>query len=1089
MRRHFLSIFLIMLALTTTTADAQDKLSSTFMNPGKPFRPRVWWHWLDANITTDGIRKDLLWMKSAGIAGVHNFDANRGTPQIVPHKLIYMTPEWQKAFGYAVSLADSLDMEFTIASSPGWSETGGPWVKQADGMKRLVWRDAYVKGGRKLLVKLPKPYSCYGIFQDLGSDNPKVQNYYEDIATLAVRVSGNETYLLDRQPVVTASSAAPSVEALTDGSLTHPTLLQPDSKGRRWIQYAFKDPVTVSSITIADQRMRGKRDTNLPPADKVLEVSDDGTSYRQVMSLPNGGAPQATYSFAPQQARFFRITYNLPQGNKNNVSISEFRLSSVPSVNHFEEKVGFAVTADDNCYPTPEGFNAPSESDVIDISQYVDSTGTLTWKAPKGWWRIVRVGFSLTGKKNHPAIPEATGLEVDKMDPQAINSYYTTYINMYLKASNGMMGKKGIQNILNDSYEAGTQTWTRRMPEEFKSRRGYDLIKWLPVLTGQIIGSAAESDQFLWDWRKTISEMIAEYSYDAVSRLLQSYNLGKYAESQELGRVYLVDGMDAKRSATVPMGAFWMYPSKGIYAYPNAEADIKESSSVAHIYGQNLAAAESFTCDGLSDGAWSFCPENLKPMADVALWCGLNRFVVHTSPHQPSDTFVPGLGLGKYGQWFDRHETWADYAKYWTDYLARSSYFLQQGHYVADIAYYYGEDNCITGLYYKGMPTLPNGYNYDFVSPHALCNVLEPKDGRLVTASGMDYKVLVLDPNVRYMSIEVLRRLQQLAHAGVLICGARPAVCAGRDGSQQEFDSIVADIWSAGRQNVASGQTVDEFLHQHGIEPDAVLQQPDGELRFVHRRDNGTDIYWLCNKDSVEKDNVLSLRIAGKRPELFHADNGAHEDATYTFSNGRTLVPLHLNKYEAVFVVLRDPATAQSWSKPAVSNEPVATIAGPWRVEFQQGRGAPAEAEFSELKSYTESNNDSIRYFSGKATYNTTFQLSAKQVRGGGRLLLNLGNVKNIAEVWVNGQHIGVGWKYPFCFDITEAVHKGTNKVQVAVTNLWVNRLIGDAQPGVTNPVTHTALRYYEASSPLLPSGLLGPVSILREKTEPQQGK
>src|SRR6185503_17651525 len=302
--------------------------------------------------------------------------------------------------------------------------------------------------------------------------------------------------------------------------------------------------------------------------------------------------------------------------------------------------------------------------------------------------------YSLLGINNHPASPEATGLEGDKLNRKYVKAYLDNYMGQYKDAVGQLMGKRGIQYVITDSWEAGAQNCTDEMVAEFGKRRGYDMHPWLPVLTGRVLESSEASERFLWDFRKTIADLTAEYHYDQISASLRERGMGRYTESHESGRALIADGMEVKRNADVPMSAMWT-PGPG-FPSTRYEADIHESASVAHIYGQNLVAAESLTAIGT---AWAWSPETLKPTADLELASGLNRFVIHTSVHQPVSDKVPGLGLGPFGQWFTRHETWAELAGPWLTYLARSCYMLQQGKFAADVIYFYGEDSNITALF------------------------------------------------------------------------------------------------------------------------------------------------------------------------------------------------------------------------------------------------------------------------------------------------------------------------------------------------------------------------------------------------------
>ena len=732
----------------------ETELRRAFLNPPDEARPRVWWHWMNGNVTKDGIRKDLLWMKRAGIGGIQHFDAGLYTPQITAQKLDYMTPAWREAFGYAVRLADSLGLEMAIASAPGWSATGGPWVKPKDAMKKLTWREMVLEGGKRFSGRLPQPYTETGAFLNATtvSSFPSgvkhmVPSYYKDIAVLAVRLSPKERSMEELHPKVTSSGGQFDLQRLTDSDLqTFSPLPVDTAAGYAWIQYAFPEPQAIRAVSLAETRLRYNFEANPPECPNSLWASDDGVHFHEVAKIPLGVERQ-TIAIPPTTAKYFQVRIGNPEADDffafmgishpapQFTNVSEFVLYTTPRINHAEEKSGFAAPHDLEQYPTPE--TSPDEvtpiREVIDLTGLADEAGNLTWDVPKGKWKILRLGYSLIGKENHPAPPEATGLEVDKMDPEAWESYFRHYFDMYREAAGGLLGQRGIQYILTDSYEAGSATWTPALTREFARRRGYDLLPWMPVLTGHIVGSAEESERFLRDWRKTLGELLTE-NYDRLTTLVQQeYGMkGRYSEAHENGRLYLADGMDVKRSATVPMGAFWAPGT--ITAGPTeamSVADIRESASVAHIYGQNLVAAESMTAIGSDAQAWSYAPDNLKGSIDTEFANGLNRVVVHTSVHQPVDDKLPGLSMMVFGQWFNRHDTWAEQARAWTDYIARSAYLLQQGRFVADVVYYYGEDNTITGLFGHGLPAIPSGYEFDFINADALLRLLAGEDGCL----------------------------------------------------------------------------------------------------------------------------------------------------------------------------------------------------------------------------------------------------------------------------------------------------------------------------------------------------------------------
>lgn len=1079
------------------------ELYEAFLCPPDESRPRVWWHWMNGNVTKEGIRKDLLWMKRAGIGGIHHFDAGLYTPQITKQKLDYMTPLWQEAFGYAAHLADSMGMEMAVASAPGWSATGGPWVKPQDAMKKLTWREMTLEGGKRFSGQLLAPYTETGPFLNVtaissfpsGVENT-VSSYYKDIAVLAIRLSPKERSMKELQAEVTSSGGQFNIEQLTDNDLQTFSPLPIDTvTGYAWIQYTFPETQTIKTISLAETRLRYNFEAIPPECPNSLWASEDGIHFREVAKIPLGVERQ-TITIPPTTAKYFQVRIENPKTDDFFAfmgishpaplftNVSEFVLYTTPRINHSEEKSGFAAPHDMEQYPTPDASvdEVTAIQDVIDLTDLVDETGHLTWNVPEGEWKIFRMGYSLIGKENHPAPPEATGLEVDKMDPEAWDAYFRHYFDMYREAAGGLLGEYGVQYVLTDSYEAGSATWTPALAEEFARRRGYGLLPWMPVLTGHIIGSAKESEQFLRDWRKTLGELLAE-NYDRLTVLAQQeYGMkGRYSESHENGRLYLADGMDVKRTATVPMGAFWAPGT--ITAGPTEAmsiADLRESASVAHIYGQNLVAAESMTAIGSDAQAWSYAPDNLKGTIDTEFANGLNRVVVHTSVHQPVDHKLPGLSMMVFGQWFNRHDTWAEQARVWTDYISRSSYLLQQGRFVADIVYYYGEDNTITGLFGHRLPTIPSGYEFDFINTDALLRLLSVEDGCLKTSSGMQYRMLVLDENARRMSLPVLRKIAALADAGTIICGQQPEIPAGRMDDTEEWYKLVARTWATERNNVSTG-TIEQVLEMLNMRPDFTSDY-SSQIRYVHRTLPDKEIYWVNKPDSASVTIDALFRVTGKRPQVWHPENGTVEDVSYIIEDGYTRVSLPLLPDDAVFVVFEED-TQQTVAQVAEFHDtPIVHIRGPWSVKFQSERGAPDVAQFDSLISYTDYPDTGIRYFSGTATYCNTITLEASHLQGGGRLFIDLGKVKNLAEVIVNGRSLGILWKIPFRMDVTDVLTVGENKLEIRVTNLWVNRLIGDEQPGVQERITYTTFPFFRADSPLLPSGLLGPVSIVKRE-------
>jgi hypothetical protein len=1087
-------------------------LERGFQNPPDSAKPRVWWHWMNGNITKEGIKLDLEWMKRIGLGGFQNFDAALSTPQIVEKRLVYMTPEWKDAFLYATTLADKLGLEMAIAGSPGWSETGGPWVPPAQAMKKLVWSTAIIEEGKPFSGMLAKPPSIAGPFQNIpraGDNSPLAKTeFYADSAVIAYKLPVGDIPLRDLKPKVTSSDGQFDLDSLTDGDFAKTSPLPSAPPGEKaWIQFEFASPQTIRAVTYSTGRGPGLFERVMPGMEvtRELEAGDDGREFRVAATIPGGGTGERTVSFEPVAARFFRLSFTAPKaGSAAANMISELVLYTGARVNHFEDKAAFIAAPDlyDVATPAVPGVAAVKKSDVVDLTSRMRADGTLEWTPPSGQWVVLRMGYSLIGAHNSPASPEATGLEVDKLNRTFVKSYIDNYLGPYKSTLGDLMGRRGLQYLITDSVECGPQNWTDNMIEEFGKRRGYDPRSWLPVLTGSVVESAEASDRFLWDFRKTISDMITENHYDQITASLRERGMGRYSESHEGGRVFIADGMEVKRNADVPMSAYWTPRSAEGVEQKSYNADVRESASVAHIYGQNIVAAESMTA---GSGAWGWSPEMLKPTADIEMAMGLNRFIIHTSVHQPVSDKIPGLGLGRYGQWFTRHETWAEQAKPWISYLARSSYMLQQGRFVADILYFYGEDSNITALFGNKSPDIPSGYDFDYINADALINQLAVSKGLITTKSGMGYKVLALDPRSRHMSLPVLRKIRELIRAGAVVVGVKPTDSPSLSDNQAEFQKIAEEVWGSGTGERVVGKgkvygeasVADVLATWLQVLPDFeyTKPRPDTRLLFVHRTiPSQGEVYWVNNRNDRAETINATFRVFGYVPEIWHPDTGEidqAEDTLFKMAEGRTTVTLRLDPNDAVFVVFRKRAelpgvAAGRTLKPSTgiptTETLLAALEGAWDVSFQPDRGAPATITLGSLNSWSESSDAGVKYFSGTATYAKTFQASSEWLTRatGLRIWLDLGSVKNLAEVIVNGKSMGIVWKSPFQVDIKEALKAGPNTLEVKVTNLWVNRLIGDAQLDAAKKYTYTTQPFYIANSPLQPSGLLGPVRILR---------
>ncbi|MFM5948870.1 MAG: glycosyl hydrolase, partial [Novosphingobium sp.] len=764
--------------------------------------------------------------------------------------------------------------------------------------------------------------------------------------------------------------------------------------------------------------------------------------------------------------------------------LADLQLFAETRVGRAEEKAGYETVLDyysiGSADGTPAGFGS---GDVIDLSNRVKPDGTLDWTPPKGRdWRVLRFGWSLTGKVNHPATPEATGLEVDKYDGAAVRRYLETYLGMYREtAGDALFGQRGLKALLTDSIEVGSANWTGAMEAEFQARRGYALRPWLPALAGIVIGSPAETERFLYDYRRTLADLIAEKHYGTVAKVAHEHGLTVYSEALEDKRPLLGDDLAMRRHADVPMAAMWTW-QKGAQLRTTLVGDMKGAASVAHVYGKPYVAAESMTS---VNAPWDFAPKDLKPVIDLEFASGINRPVIHTSVHQPLDEMQPGLSLAIFGQYFNRHESWAPLARPWIDYLSRTSYLLQQGRNVADVAWFIGEEAPVTALFADKYPAgLPKAHAYDFVNAAMLSEAIKTEGSELVSTGGARYHAIYLGGTSQRMTLPTLQRLAELVRGGATLIGQKPKDSPSLADDPIAFARLADALWSGdtGKGRVIATADLDAGLAAARIVPGFRFAggSKDARIPFVERQFEGGRLFFLSNPGSSTETITARFRSTGKRPELWDAETGTSQPLGFRIEGGETLVSLTLAPDDAKFVVFREdtPLTLQELEQPV----PVLAgpVAGAWTVAFQNGRGAPTQVTMPVLAPLHTSADPAVRYFSGIASYSNSIT-APKGWKPGQPLWLDLGAVGDLAEVWVNGQRVGTLWRAPWRVDVGSALHKGRNSLEVRVANKWVNRLIGDAQPGAVK-IARLAAPGYLPSAPLRPSGLIGPVTLWTAK-------
>ncbi len=749
-------------------------------------------------------------------------------------------------------------------------------------------------------------------------------------------------------------------------------------------------------------------------------------------------------------------------------------------------------------FPATPGEEDTRTTDIIDLTTNLADDGTLNWNVPAGDWQILRFGCTLNDHCRVSTCSEGwDGYAIDPFDARAFTNYWNAVVEPLIadaeavgrassRAGSSATSAHPLKYLHTDSWEVEVANWTPTLREEFQKRRGYDLLPWLPVIAGKIVDSRDESDRFLADFRRTMGDLAIDNHYQLFKDGAHGHGLQIHPESGGPHAVP-IDAQQCLGMDDAPMSEFWAWSWTHRIGDEN-RFFVKQPASAAHTYGHKLVLAEGFTTIGphWQERLW----DNLKPAFDHAATEGLNLLVWHAFVCSPESAGVPGQQYFA-GTHLNPNVTWWEKSAPFFAYINRCQSLLQQGLPVADVAYYYGDHVPNFAQLRRSDPAkLGRGYDYDVITEEALLTRATVKDGRIVLPDGMSYRVLVL-PDRTSISLPVLRKLKELVQAGATVIGPKPDAASGLKDfpqSDAEVKTLAAELWGDGK--IISNQTAREFLSAKGVKPDfeclsTINSQLSTDLDFIHRAADDAEIYFVSSRTNQSVSADCLFRITGKVPELWNAVTGEHKfAAAYEEKDGRTIVPLDFAPCGSWFVIFREPATKHPAT--ATSNtpqiKPLTELTGAWTVKFDPQWGGPESVEFSNLVSWPKRDEPGIKFYSGMAVYEKEFELPQSAI--GNRqsaILLDLGNVRELAEVRVNGKSCGITWSPPFRVDITDAVKPGANKLEIEVVNFWPNRIIGDAALPPDQRLTRTNVRKLTQTTPLTESGLLGPVRLLEQ--------
>lgn len=1088
---------LALLTLNAAHAQAQTadiaQIERDFQSPPASVRPWAFWWWLNSNVTREGITRDLEEMHRQGIQGVMIFNAGGADTPAGPK---FLSPEWNALFRHAMAELSRLGMEASVSLCDGWC-AGGPWIPAEAAIKKLTWSETQIDGPQKIARDLPQP--------------PTIDNFYREVAVLAIREN-------PKAPLHTfeirASSAVgdycdeknwpPTDCADGDTNTIWRAAVGPAPQAPAWIDYIYSEPFAASAIYLVNDKDAGTENC-------ALQTSDDGVSFKthHLWKMAKGEAKRV--EFPEVKARMFRLVIQssytpdvrlaemwiLRKGDEPQIrpGIKWWQFKSANRGFWYWPEQGPAALDDE--YPTDATTDCKS-AEVVDLTSKMKD-GTLAWDAPAGRWTILRFGYTLEGQRTRCA-STVIGYEADMMDPIGMETHFKHCAEPLLAAAGPYVGKT-LKYVHTDSCEVGADVqgqqpnWSANFLAEFRKRRGYDPLPYLPAMARRIVDNRDKTDRFLFDIRQTIGDLIADCCYGRLAELAHQRGIrihcetgyGTYPHPQ-------FDGLRTAGKCDVTMGEFWWGTDvmKRCEHYCNA---IRTAASAAHLYDKKIVQAESFT-------SWNHFleyPATMKPVGDEAFCDGLNRIMFHQYTHQPNED-MPGFQYGA-GTHIDRHVTWWNMSKPFLTYLARCQMLLQAGRFHADVAYFYGEGSS------KYVPTkrflhppLPAGYNFDCVNADVLLNRMKVKDNQLVLPNGVAYKMLVLPQN-RTMSPAVLRKIKDFIDTGALVMGKKPLHVPGLTNwpeADKELQAIAGTIRVD--DSLPPARSDDPFSDPGGLIPIRAIRDvlgsdrspPDFEapannagFEFIHRVIDGGDFYFVSNQANVTKEGDFLFRIKGRAPEFWDPVAGTRRDLPgyVATDDGRTRVPMTFAPYQSFFVVFRKPIGEDA--KPVDARNFPATrqfqqLDGPWTVEFDPKWGGPKQVVFDKLVDWTTRPEPGIKFYSGTAVYRKSFHIMKLSKE---RVFLDLGTVDYLARVRLNGKDLGVVWTAPWRVDITEPVHEGMNELEIEVVNTWVNRLIGDAQLPPEKRVAKSNIQY-PSNAPLMPSGLIGPVTLRREVAE-----
>ncbi|TAH01692.1 MAG: DNA-binding protein [Sphingobacteriales bacterium] len=1094
----------------------KNDIERVFKNPPASAKPWVFWYWMHGAVSKEGITADLEAMKQVGIGGAYLMPIKDTNSKIsFEPQVRQLTPQWWALVSFALAEAQRLNLKIGMHVSDGFALAGGPWITPQLSMQKLVWTKTFINAANKgtIICEQPQGYD----------------DYYKDIAVFAYPAKSVYAFSdVTIVPTVLASNGT-KPQYLSFNDPMSKEVFRSDTSC--WIQYKYPVNYTCRSVRI-------HCGTNSYQAQRLLlQISDDGINFKNITRLepPRHGWQDTeqdyTHSIPVTTARYFRFVYN-KEGTepgaedldaakwKPSLRVMGIYLDDEPVINQYEAKNGsvWRVAANTTANQVNDKDAVPLNS-VINLTDKLDADGNLNWTPPAGNWVVVRMGHTSTGLTNYTG-GGGLGLECDKFNATAVTLQFNNWFGKVFEQVDSNVVKDVLKVFHIDSWECGSQNWSENFAGAFKEQHGYDLMNYLLVMTGVPVESVAVSEKVLHDVRETIATLVNDVFYETLKKL--AHEKGCVVSAESVAPTMVSDGLLHYRNTDLPMGEFWL--NSPTHDKLN---DMLDAVSGAHIYGKNIIQAESFTSVRMN---WAEHPGGLKVLGDRNFALGINKLVLHVFTHNPWMQKQPGMTLDGVGLYYQRNQTWFAQSKVWIEYLSRCQALLQLGKPVVDIAVFTGEEvprrailpsrlvNTLPGLFGKekvevekkrlqneGQPqrSIPdgvthaanmtdpenwidplNGYTYDSFNPDVLLQLFV-ENGAVVAPGGVRYKILVLparhalNPNNSLVSEAVLQKLIQLLKAGATIIMSNDYVngigMKDRDGTVRLLvKELLNKTGKKGKLIIAP--YTDSSLAKLGVVKDVDVLKGKNTIAWTHRKETDADIYFIANQAGRQQVAVSFNNSA--KPMLIHPVTGVIKiPQQWSVKGGRVILQQTMEAGESFFIVFRMKALTYAENTKNTIAKTI-TIKTPWSLKFDEQYGGKKETiVLNELHSWTEATDTATKFYSGPVVYTNSFWMDAvektKQVQ------LQVEALYNIATIKINGIDCGTLWTPPYTLNITNAVKRGNNTLEIIVTNTWHNRLIADQLLPIEKRITYTIAPFRLKDKPLQPAGIIGTVQLI----------